>query len=48
MKEKDGPMLTYGLQSMNGRKLILPSKKSDHPDRDKLKRRWDEFIEFAV
>jgi len=48
MKEKDGPMLTYGLQAMEGRKLILPNRDCDHPNRDKLKRRWDEFLKHAI
>ncbi len=43
LKEIDGPMLRHGLQEMNGRKLILPSRRADHPDRDRLAQRYQHF-----
>ena len=44
LEEIDGPMLKYGLQSMEGNKLYLPNNKSDYPDRDRLERRYHDFI----
>lgn len=41
--ETDGPMLRYGIQEMHGRSLVLPSRRSDRPDRDRLSIRFDEF-----
>ncbi|SHE93574.1 HNH endonuclease [Ferrithrix thermotolerans DSM 19514] len=43
MNTKDGPMLTYGLQAMNERQLIVPAKKSEIPDRNALEERFEEF-----
>jgi len=42
--EKDGPMLKYGLQALEGNKIILPRHKSDHPDKDRLDRRYRRFL----
>jgi len=42
--EKDGPMLKYGLQALEGNKIILPRHKSDHPDKDRLDRRYKRFL----
>lgn len=39
----DGPMLRHGLQEHHGTTLILPRSKPDHPDRDRLSRRYQEF-----
>jgi putative restriction endonuclease len=44
LEEVDGPMLKYGLQSMEGSKLNLPKRKSDYPDRDRLDRRFQRFV----
>jgi putative restriction endonuclease len=43
MEEVDGPMLRHGLQEMNGRRLELPRRRSDWPDRDRLAARFDTF-----
>lgn len=42
--EQDGPMLKYGLQSINDKEIILPKRKKDYPDRDRLNVRFKEFI----
>ncbi len=39
----DGPMLRHGLQEMNGRQLIVPERRGDRPDRDRLATRYDLF-----
>lgn len=43
LTEQDGPMLTHGLQEMHGRKLTIPRRKTDAPDRDRLAWRWTQF-----
>lgn len=43
LTEVDGPMLKYGLQAMNGRTILLPRKHSDHPDPERLHRRYLQF-----
>ena len=37
-------MLKYGLQSLNDKKIILPIKKSNWPDRDRLSTRFTRFL----
>lgn len=44
LSEIDGPMLKFGLQSMEGKNLILPARKSDHPDPDRLAKRYELFV----
>lgn len=44
LEEIDGPMLKYGLQSLNNNQLILPSHKHDWPDRNRLEIRFDAFL----
>lgn len=44
LDEHDGPMLRYGLQLMQGTKLILPTSKANWPDRDALEWRFKQFI----
>lgn len=39
----DGPMLKHGIQEMEGRRLRLPSRRSERPDRERLARRFEEF-----
>lgn len=47
MEEVDGPMLRHGLQEMNGRRLELPGRRVDWPDRDRLAARFDTFHEAS-
>ncbi len=44
LEEIDGPMLKYGLQSLNNKKLVLPHNKSDWPDKDRLSKRYNKFL----
>jgi putative restriction endonuclease len=43
MDEVDGPMLRHGLQEMDGRQLSLPKRRTEHPSKDRLAERFDEF-----
>jgi putative restriction endonuclease len=43
MDEIDGPMLRHGLQEMDGRAINLPKRRADHPSRDRLAERFNEF-----
>jgi putative restriction endonuclease len=44
LEEIDGPMLQHGLKDMDGLSLrVLPARKSERPDPDRLSRRFDEF-----
>ena len=43
LSEIDGPMLKYGLQSMDGNQLILPYHKRDYPDPERLETRYERF-----
>ena len=44
LAETDGPMLRHGLQELDGWSLNLPSRRRDHPDRDRLKERFGLFL----
>lgn len=41
--EKDGPMLRYGLQEVDGYQLLLPKKEQLRPNRDYLAERFEGF-----
>lgn len=43
LADRDGPMLQYGLQAMDGRALGRPDRRSDWPDREFLAERFDAF-----
>jgi len=43
LHETDGPMLRHGLQEMNGRILLLPARRRERPDPERLAARWAEF-----
>ncbi|MCX6272126.1 MAG: HNH endonuclease [Bacteroidetes bacterium] len=44
LEEIDGPMLKYGIQSMDKQRIILPNRKSDWPDKERLEIRFSEFL----
>jgi putative restriction endonuclease len=48
LDEVDGPMLQHGLQEMHGRSLILPIKRNELPDRERLKARFERFTSGAA
>ena len=41
--ETDGPMLLHGLQELHDSRVVLPSRRADHPDRDRLAWRYERF-----
>ncbi|GAB7190843.1 HNH endonuclease [Kineococcus sp. NUM-3379] len=43
LEEVDGPMLRHGLQEMHGRRLDVPVRKADRPDRERLAWRFERF-----
>jgi putative restriction endonuclease len=43
LAETDGPMLRFGIQSLNNAKLILPLNKIHWPDRERLEKRYSIF-----
>jgi putative restriction endonuclease len=43
LEERDGPMLRHGLQELNGSRLVLPSRTTDYPDRDRLAERFERW-----
>ena len=47
LQESDGPMLVVGLQEIDGRLIHLPRRTIDHPDRARLERRYQQFLEAA-
>jgi putative restriction endonuclease len=48
LDEVDGPMLRHGLQEMHGRSLIVPIKRNDLPDRERLSVRFERFRSRAA
>lgn len=47
LTEIDGPMLRHGLQGLHREKLVIPSRKKDRPDPERLESRFKEFIEAS-
>lgn len=43
----DGPMFEHGVKGLVGRKLRLPMRASDYPDRDRLAQRFESFLRVA-
>ncbi|MFH2051147.1 MAG: HNH endonuclease [bacterium] len=43
LREVDGPMLRYGLQEMDGARIVLPSSTSLRPRSDLLEARYEQF-----
>lgn len=47
LDEIDGPMLTHGLQEMQGERLTAPPQRTARPDRDALEERYEAFRSAA-
>jgi putative restriction endonuclease len=47
-KEKDGPMLRYGLQEVHGGHLLLPRKEEHRPNLDDLAERFERCERFRA
>jgi putative restriction endonuclease len=43
LEEIDGPMLKHGIQEMNNHQIILPSRRKDYPDKERLEWRYERF-----
>lgn len=43
LEERDGPMLTYGLQQMHGSTITVPRRKPERPNPEALAFRYDQF-----
>ncbi|MHB8438212.1 MAG: HNH endonuclease [Acidimicrobiales bacterium] len=43
LRESDGPMLTHGLQSMQGTQLVVPRDRLAQPDKERLEIRYRQF-----
>jgi putative restriction endonuclease len=43
LAETDGPMLIVGLQEIHGQRIHLPSRVAQHPDPERLARRYEAF-----
>ena len=43
LTEKDGPMLKHGIQEMNGREILIPSKAKKIPNVEALDFRFQSF-----
>ena len=48
LREQDGPMLKWGLQEMDAKVLLLPSRSEQRPNREFLAERFDQFREFCA
>jgi putative restriction endonuclease len=47
LAESDGPMLKHGLQGLHDTRLILPRSVGDHPDAERLAKRFKQFRSAA-
>lgn len=47
LEEVDGPMLRHGIQEMHGKQILLPKGRDHKPDRDRLARRYERFLEVG-
>ncbi len=43
LEEEDGPVLEHGLKGLHGTLIQLPTRMSEHPDRDALARHFEKF-----
>jgi putative restriction endonuclease len=48
LEEIDGPMLRHGLQDMHGSKINLPRHRRQHPSRDALAWKYEQFRERSA
>lgn len=48
LREHDGPMLREGLQGFHGTRIEVPRHAEDHPDPDRLARRFEQFVLAAA
>ena len=44
LEEVDGPMLRHGLQGLQGQRIVVPNRRVDRPDVERLGERWERFL----
>ena len=44
LKERDGPTLVYGIQSLHGTRISVPRSRVQHPSRQSLESRYERFL----
>lgn len=44
LEEIDGPVLKHGLQELHNKNIVLPSRKSDWPNQEKLEWRFNQYL----
>lgn len=44
LSENDGPMLQYGLKALDSKRIILPKRRNNWPDRNFLERKYQQFM----
>lgn len=47
LQEIDGPMLKFGIQDLNGKRIILPEQEKSWPDRNRLSERFERFLKVG-
>ena len=48
LKERDGLMLKYGIQELQGKQIILPQNKKLRPDQNRLEKRYKDFEKHVI
>ena len=48
LEEVDGPMLRHGLQGLEGQRIVVPSRRVERPDEERLGERWSAFLRGVV
>lgn len=46
--ETDGPTLQHAIQELHGKRIILPSRRANHPSVSRLTLRYERFLELAA
>ena len=47
LRDRDGPTLKHAMQELHGQHIILPHRRSDRPDTELLRQRYDRFQKTA-
>jgi putative restriction endonuclease len=47
LHEEDGPTLKHAIQGMHGRRIMLPRRRADRPEKELLEVRYGRFLERA-
>ena len=44
LEEVDGRTLRHGLQGLEGQRILVPSRRMERPDVERLEVRWERFL----